>query len=115
MAYSEKKRAYNKAYWATYKRRPRTKQEIRKANLKKFNLTQRDYENLLAEQGGHCYFCAKTPAQQRHGVLFIDHCHETGRVRGLVCAQHNQALVRFGDNVAGFERALAYVRGDFAP
>ena len=43
--------------------------------------------------------------------LSVDHCHETGRVRGVLCTACNSALGRFGDDESGLGRALAYVRG----
>jgi Recombination endonuclease VII len=62
-------------------------------------------------QDGHCFFCDRTPDQERYGVLCVDHCHETGRIRGLLCITHNRSLGVFGDNEQGLLKVLAYVRG----
>lgn len=103
----EAKRAASREYNRRY-----TKEDRRRFKLRsRFNLTPEDYETMLAAQGGCCYFCERTPEQQQHGVLSVDHDHETGRVRGLVCKKHNQALWCFGDNEAGLKRAYDYVRG----
>lgn len=39
----------------------------------------------------------------------IDHCHRTGRVRGILCAGCNSGIGKLGDSVAGLRRALAYL------
>lgn len=39
----------------------------------------------------------------------VDHCHDTGRVRGMLCHGCNTALGKLGDNVAGLRRALEYL------
>ena len=92
---------------------PITKEERRASKLKYRNGMDdpADYDKMLAEQGGHCFFCSKTPETQLHGVLCVDHCRETKKPRGLLCRQHNSALGLFGDNEAGVLKLLAYVRG----
>lgn len=50
----------------------------------KYRLRQADYEALLAEQNGLCRLCDEIPE-----VFQIDHCHATGRVRGLLCTPCN--------------------------
>ncbi len=86
-----------------------------KARLKhKYGLAEWDYEAMLATQGGHCALCDTTPEQERYKRLNIDHCHETGIIRGLLCTPHNHALGRMGDNEESLLRALAYIRGSHA-
>jgi hypothetical protein len=75
--------------------------------LKAYGLTPADYENMLATQNGGCNICRKAPATGRR--LHVDHCHKTGRVRGLLCFRCNFGLSFFGDDVATVERALAHL------
>lgn len=60
---------------------------LRKARLKRFGLTEKDYENLLIRQSGVCAVCKQTDKI----ALAIDHCHETDIVRGLLCGACNKA------------------------
>lgn len=54
-----------------------------------YGITQADYERMLAAQGGGCAICGG----KRRGNLDIDHCHKTGRVRGLLCRRCNRRLL----------------------
>lgn len=75
----------------------------------RYGLTLADYKDMLVKQGGHCVLCSRTPEQERYGRLNVDHCHETGRVRGLLCTPCNHALGMLGDNVAGLQKAVEYL------
>lgn len=81
--------------------------------VRKYGITQHDYNALLASQGGVCGICGSDdPSKGRAGNKFfcVDHDHITGRVRGLLCVPCNTGLGRLGDNVASLERAIAYLR-----
>jgi hypothetical protein len=84
---------------------------VRRTVLKRrYGITPEDYEAMLLAQCGHCALCDRTPAQERYGHLNVDHCHATGKVRGLLCTPHNHALGKLGDSEAALLRALAYIR-----
>ncbi|EOF7676828.1 endonuclease domain-containing protein [Pseudomonas aeruginosa] len=65
-----------------------------------------DYELRYSEQSGLCAVCGVF-----RKTLCVDHCHSTGRVRGLLCQQCNSAIGLLGDNEEGVERALRYLQG----
>lgn len=74
-----------------------------------YGLSADDIARLLEQQGGGCALCKTKKPGGRYDVFCVDHCHETGRVRGLLCNRCNVALGALGDNVAGLAAALAYV------
>lgn len=76
--------------------------------LRKYGLTPVDYAALLAAQGGVCALCGSTQGRR----LVVDHCHETGRVRGLLCTACNGALGKLGDTPEALLRVVAYLRGE---
>src|SRR6185312_3236559 len=55
----------------------------------KYGISLEQYEEMLARQGGGCAVCGTQPGKQR---LDVDHCHETGVVRGLLCRACNVSL-----------------------
>jgi hypothetical protein len=62
--------------------------------LKKYGLTILDYENLSSKQNNLCNICNMQP-NGRWKNLHVDHCHETNKVRGLLCMTCNTFLGRF--------------------
>ena len=74
-----------------------------------FGMSADDVDAMLLAQGGGCAICGKRP--EREASLHVDHCHDTGRVRGIICLNCNQGLGQFGDDPDLLERAAAYLRG----
>ncbi len=66
------------------------KERDRAANLwRQYGITLAQYDEMLTRQGGTCAICKKPPKVKR---LHVDHCHSTGRVRGLLCGSCNGRL-----------------------
>jgi hypothetical protein len=79
--------------------------------LKKYDITQEAYYKLLSLQDNGCAVCgSKTP--QRHGAkyFFVDHDHETGKIRSLLCHCCNYGLGMFKDDPECLEAAADYLR-----
>jgi hypothetical protein len=79
--------------------------------LRRHGLTNRQYLDILADQGGTCALCTSTGrgyGGSRY-ALVVDHCHDTGTVRGLLCPDCNTALGRFGDDAARLRAAADYI------
>lgn len=69
----------------------------------RYGLSEADYQRMLDEQNGRCALCDK-PVEKFH----IDHCHNTGAVRGLLCHQCN---IRIGgwDDIEWRQKAMRYL------
>jgi hypothetical protein len=74
---------------------------------KRYKLSSEDYNALLISQGGVCAICGRPSTNGRR--LHIDHCHTTGRVRGLLCLSCNRGIGYFGDDPARIQSAAAYL------
>ncbi len=80
----------------------------RKSHLKRrFGLTLEQYDEMLRSQGGGCALCGRAPREGK--ALHVDHDHETGRVRGLLCFTCNNALGDFEDDPVRLREAARYV------
>jgi hypothetical protein len=66
----------------------------RRVRLKRYGLTEAQYQAMLAAQDGKCAICGRLAVEERWGVLPVDHNHETGVVRGLICMTCNTTLGR---------------------
>jgi hypothetical protein len=83
----------------------------------RYGITVEQYEELLQRQGGGCAICGSTEPRGRqrsyHRRNFaVDHCHETGEVRGLLCFPCNAAIGQLGDTVEHVQSAVRYLSGN---
>lgn len=87
-----------------------TKKETRERHLiRKYGITLNDYNRLLKEQDGRCWICKAPEKEQFKSVLHVDHDHENGEVRGLLCRGCNHMLGVVGDDTTILERAISYL------
>lgn len=80
--------------------------------VNKFGITLEDYHKLHDAQGGACATCGRPETERRNGKikwLAVDHCHSTGKIRGLLCAACNVGLGRFRDDPAILRAAAEYL------
>lgn len=78
-----------------------------------YKITLAEYETLLGQQNGRCAICA-TDDPGRKGRAgknwMVDHCHDTGKVRGLLCHACNVGIGNFKDDTNIMEKAITYLR-----
>ena len=98
---------------AEHKRRRRVERPdaVRNNRLKHdFGITLVDYDRMLAEQRGVCKICKMgSTCKGKPERLSVDHNHETGKVRGLLCRRCNRALGAFRDNPDVLRAAIEYL------
>lgn len=86
--------------------------ERRRKRLKVYGLTDEDYERMNAEQSGRCAICRRDDIARSDSTagLVVDHCHATGRVRGLLCNLCNAGIGHLREDPAIFLAAIEYLR-----
>jgi hypothetical protein len=73
-----------------------------------YGITSTEYWEIYEYQQGACYICRR--ATGRYKKLSVDHCHETGLVRGLLCQPCNRnVLGHLRDDTDALERAIDYL------
>jgi hypothetical protein len=77
---------------------------------KKYGISLYQYNELHKLQNGCCALCKQLEKLPK-SRLGVDHCHDSGRIRGLLCDLCNTALGRLGDSPESIERVLKYVKG----
>ena len=106
LAYSREWRKNNPERVKAY---PRSKTKIRPA-LKEHGIKREEYETILAWSNGGCAICGAREATPGKGdLLHIDHCHKTGKIRGLLCNWCNPALGGFRDDINLLKTAICYL------
>lgn len=76
--------------------------------MRNYGITLDDYQQILGGQGGTCAICGEPPKKNRR--MSVDHCHETGEVRGLLCDHCNRGLGHFRDQTILLQNAISYLR-----
>lgn len=100
-------RAYCKRTDYHRRRYIRTAQQERERHLvRKYGVTQADYDRMLRDQDGRCAVCGKTQAR----AFDVDHCHTSGKVRGLLCTSCNRMIGHAGDSVERLRAAAEYLK-----
>lgn len=65
---------------------------------------------MLAAQGGKCAICESTsPGGRWNKNFFVDHEHDSGRVRALLCHNCNAGIGHFFDDIERLRKAIAYL------
>jgi hypothetical protein len=77
---------------------------------KKYNLTYEQVGELKSSCGYKCEICGIEEAKSPRGNLFVDHCHETGEVRGILCLNCNNLLGSAKDNLEVLLNAIKYLK-----
>lgn len=92
----------NKEYRDTH---PRERKDIQ---LKlRYGISLEEYEKRVAAQNG-CDICGGECSTGRN--LSVDHNHQTGKIRGLLCSKCNQGIGYFRDNIEALQNAINYLR-----
>ncbi|MGH8986882.1 MAG: endonuclease VII domain-containing protein [Acidimicrobiia bacterium] len=111
VAWQQQNREYYNQRQREYRREHREAERL--GHLRRtFGLTLEDYELLLAPQLGGCAICGEAPGKIS---LHVDHDHESGEVRGLLCFRCNGGLGQFKEQPTRLLRAADYLTGDALP
>ena len=80
--------------------------------VRTYGITAEEYYDMLEAQDNKCAICESSEVNNERitsNKLFIDHCHETGKVRGLLCSKCNHALGLLNDDVNLLQKAINYL------
>lgn len=95
------------SYYKNFSKDMNAKRRVR--HLKNtFGITPCDYQKIFNDQNGKCAICG-TFQEDLERRLAIDHDHNSGKIRGLLCNSCNNGLGRFKDSVENLKRATAYL------
>ena len=75
----------------------------------RYGISPEEYEELLDEQLNCCACCGSSDPKRKAGFV-IDHDHETGIIRGLLCHSCNIGIGLLGDSLSGLQTAVNYLR-----
>ncbi len=82
----------------------------------RYGITLEEYNTILEEQNGECAVCGTDDPKGRQSGrgkvkgFYVDHNHETGEIRGLLCNNCNRSIGLFNDDPSILEKAVLYLR-----
>lgn len=99
-----------RAAWAREHRRRDPAADHRARLRRRYGITPEQYDTMLAEQGGRCAICrTDQPGGNGNRTFHVDHDHDSGAVRGLLCSECNTGLARFRDDPHLLTAAVWYL------
>lgn len=82
----------------------------RKSHLQRvYGVSEELYDYILRSQDFVCAICHREESRENRS-LSLDHCHESGKIRGLLCDSCNNGIARFNDDPEVLENAIAYLQ-----
>ncbi len=76
-----------------------------------YGITIQEYDSMYIEQGGCCAICGIHQSKLKRR-LCVDHCHESNKIRGLLCINCNKGLGHFYDDLTFLHNAILYLKQD---
>lgn len=119
MLEAKSRKEYLSAYQREWQaRNPRTRQAA--SFKRRYGLEPEQYEEMFFKQGGVCLICKKPETalnQHTHDprLLSVDHCHGTGKIRGLLCKRCNTGIGAFEEDPELLKAAIRYIRKHKTP
>lgn len=114
----EIKRMYDKKYRTANRektlmankkwRNANPKKDIKRHLMAHYNMTVDEYNFMFESQQGKCAICGQHQSELTK-ALFVDHNHETGKIRGLLCSKCNAGIGFFHDDIALLNIAIEYL------
>ncbi len=85
-----------------------SREEREQNMLQRYGITIEDYAYMFNAQNGKCKICTRLHSKFARGLV-VDHNHNTGSIRGLLCDPCNRALGYFRDSVIVMSNAIEYI------
>lgn len=119
--YKRKEKKITSGCWCKtcFKKHVRSKYDHEKARnaqlVQNYGITSEEYDLMFAKQNGKCACCGALPeiirtrGEGKIPRFHVDHCHKTGKIRGLLCSGCNKALGYINDNLEQAKALVAFL------
>jgi hypothetical protein len=83
--------------------------QIDRQTCRTLGITKEELFRLELKAEGKCQICFKALTSERYSRMAVDHCHSTGKIRGILCVKCNTALGLFDDDTDRLRQAVLYL------
>ena len=123
-AYKERRKKYNETRREKYRSNEAYREDMKErarqygkdhpekrlaGHLKKLGITVEQYKYLNEKQSGKCAICGSEIGDVMGNRLYVDHNHQIGKVRGLLCSDCNFGIGKFHDRIDLLQNAIKYL------
>lgn len=81
---------------------------LNSTRLRLYGISSAEYDQILIDQDGKCKICREKCSTGKR--LAVDHCHETKKIRGLLCSRCNTSIGKFEHNIALMQASIDYLK-----
>jgi len=82
----------------------------RETQLKRnYGISLEDYQEMKKAQNNCCATCDRNESELKRSLM-VDHCHTSGKIRGLLCDECNLSLGKIKDNIQTLEKMILYLK-----
>ncbi len=109
-SWREKNKAHYNNYTAMWRSKNPDKQHA--TEIKRlYGLSIEKYNEMLLAQDLKCKICGKQhDSSRKRGRLYVDHCHDSNQIRGLLCGACNSAIGYFNHNIEIIKKSILYLQ-----
>ena len=83
--------------------------QLKNRLITKYKMTLEEFYAMVEKQDNKCAICLQPETHQKNGTLSVDHDHDTGKIRDLLCDRCNNGIGCFRENPEFLARAVAYL------
>ena len=110
--WASENKEYVKSYRTKYNLENKESRAVKRRSntlIKNYGLTIEKFNAMLKSQSGCCAIC-EIPQTKLKKSLAVDHCHKTGKIRGLLCYLCNTAMGHFQDDIGQLNKVIDYLK-----
>lgn len=91
--------------WQTKNQEKRKEQRLKST----YGITLTQFNELLKNANSQCEICGYSDMSDKKIFPLVDHCHDSGKIRGILCANCNHGLGKFKDNIYLLKKTINYL------
>jgi hypothetical protein len=104
------KKEFEKEQYQIPERQEQIKRTARRSYIKRtYGISLEEYDDMILSQDSKCAICKKSLIDLSGREIHIDHCHESGKIRGILCSHCNVGIGNLNDDIAILKSAIQYL------
>jgi hypothetical protein len=99
-----------RARLAKEQRQKRPAEKSQYDRYRRYGISKEKFDSMMETQENRCAICKTDKPSTAYGIFYVDHCHKTGAIRGLLCHKCNTGIGLLNDDPSILESAILYLQ-----